>query len=245
MVALDRRSPLPLWAQLVDDLRHRVAASEFDGHFPTDAELSKSYDVSRHTVREAVRHLEAENLIVRGRGRLTVVQPLLEQPLDSLYSFSSSLRAQGLSERSTVRVCERRRAPAEAAEELGVGEGTEVLYLERVRLADDEPMAWDRSWLPIERAECLLGLDLSGGGLYEALATHCGLRVTGGWERIRPVIPRSEERRLLAMPAEVAAFSIERLVVADEYRVEWRRSLIRGDRYRLSVQWPAGVPTRL
>lgn len=243
-MALDRRSPLPLWAQLVDDLRRRVAANEFGERFPTDAELSQSYSVSRHTVREAVRHLEADSLIVRRRGHTTTLQPMLEQPLHSLYSLSSSLRAQGVAEASVVRVRDRRSATAEAASELGLPPGSEVVYIERVRLADDEPMAWDRSFLPAGAAAALLEVDLSGGGLYEALATHCGLRVTGGWERIRPVIPRPAERALLAMSSRDAVFSIERLVVADGYRVEWRRSLIRGDRYSLLAQWPANAPAR-
>ena len=50
-IALDRHSPLPLWAQLETDLRRRIDAGEFaDGRFPTDLELTEGYDVSRHTV---------------------------------------------------------------------------------------------------------------------------------------------------------------------------------------------------
>ena len=55
MRALDRSSPLPLWAQLLDDLRDRLDAGEFAESFPTDLELTTAYGVSRHTAREAVR----------------------------------------------------------------------------------------------------------------------------------------------------------------------------------------------
>ena len=72
MATLDRNSPMPLWAQLEAELRRRVEAGEFDeGFFPTDLELTEAYDVSRHTVREAVRHLNKTGLLKRERGRGT------------------------------------------------------------------------------------------------------------------------------------------------------------------------------
>jgi len=241
VAALDRSSPLPLWAQIVDDLRRRLLAGEFEGRFPTDEELTRDYEVSRQTVREAVRRLTVEGLIVRQRGRgSSVTHPILEQPLHSLYSLASTVRATGIEERSEVRAAERRPACPEVAAQLGVHAGEEVVFVERLRYAGAEPIAWDRSWLPADRAGGLLEADLSFGGLYELLATHCAQRITGGWERIRPVIPAPEERKLLRLPPRTAAFSIERLALVAEAPIEWRRSLIRGDRYTLIAQWPGG-----
>ncbi len=239
---VDRSSPLPLWAQIVEDLRRRLLTGEFEDHFPTDEELTREYEVSRQTVREAVRHLTAEGLVVRQRGRgSSVTRPVLEQPLSSLYSLASTVRARGIEERSEVLAAERRPAIPEAASQLGVGAGDEVVFIERLRFAGTEPIAWDRSWLPCHQAAALLEADLSSGGLYELLATHCSLRITGGWERIRPVLPDPRERGLLRLPSKMAAFSIERLAIAGDTPIEWRNSLIRGDRYALIAQWPTGV----
>lgn len=237
---MDRSSPLPLWAQIVDDLHRRLTGGEFEQRFPTDAELMRDYGVSRHTVREAVRRLTAEGRIVRQRGRGTSVAPVaLEQPLHSLYSLASTVRATGTPERSDVLHAERRPAPPEIAQQLGVAPGADLVHIERLRLADDAPLAWDRSWLPADRAAPLLDLDLTSGGLYDALTAACAVRITGGWERIRPVVPTREEQRLLALPDGVAAFSTERLVFAGTSPIEWRRSLIRGDRFWLLAEWPA------
>lgn len=241
---MDRSSPLPLWAQIADDLRRRLLDGQFEDRFPTDEELKRHYDVSRQTVREAVRHLTTEGLVVRQRGRgSSVTAPVLEQPLQSLYSLASTVRASGIDERSTVLAAEQRRAPADVAARLGVDVGADAVYVERLRIAGRDPIAWDRSWLP-GRAEALLGADLSSGGLYELLAAHCSLRITGGWERIRPVVPQPAERKLLRLPPRTAAFSIERLALVGEEPTEWRQSLIRGDRYSLIAQWPAGPPPR-
>ena len=242
---LDRSSPLPLWAQIVDDLRRRLLGGEFEDHFPTDEELTRDYEVSRQTVREAVRHLTAEGLVVRQRGRgSSITQPVLEQPLHSLYSLASTVRAGGIEERSEVLAAERRPAMAEVAAHLGLGASTEVVFIERLRFAGSEPIAWDRSWLPADLAHGLLNADLSSGGLYDLLTTHCSLRISGGWERIKPVIPEPTERKLLRLPPKTAAFSIERLALAGDQPIEWRRSLIRGDRYLLIAQWPSGTSVR-
>ena len=68
--AVDRSDPLPLWAQVLGDLTVRLDAGEFDEHFPTDQELVQAYDVSRQTVRDAVRRLsDAGRVDARARTR--------------------------------------------------------------------------------------------------------------------------------------------------------------------------------
>ena len=55
-------------------------------------------------------------------------------------------------------------------------------------------------------------------------------------ERVRPVIPTAAERSALDIPSDVAAFAIERLVCSEGAPVEWRQSLVRGDRYSFVVE---------
>jgi GntR family transcriptional regulator len=234
-------SPLPLWAQLSSELRSRLARGEFAERFPTDEELQEAYKVSRQTVREAVRHLTQDGLVVRQRGRgSSVVPPIIEQPLHSLYSLASTARSQGVDERSDVLAFEVRPASPEVATKLEIPPNKEVTFIERLRFAGNEPMAWDRSWLCNDLTSHLLASELSSGSLYELLSARYSLRITDGWERIRPVIPDEAERTLLRLPTGLAAFSIERKALVDQRPVEWRLSLIRGDRYSFIAQWPGG-----
>lgn len=236
---LDRRSPVPLWAQLLADLRRRVAAGEFDEGFPTDEELRQSYCVSRQTVREAARRLQAEGVIVRQRGRGSALAgSVLEQPLQALYSLASTAEGLGLPERSEVLALRRDHA-GHAAEPLGIGAGADVVYVERLRFVGDEPLSLHRSWMPAELTEGLLTADLASGSLYDALADVCGVRVTGGWERIRPGVPTPELRRLLGVRRGGAVFEVERLATAGGIPAEWRESVIRGDRYSFRADWSA------
>jgi hypothetical protein len=58
----------PLWQQVLEGFERRSGSGDIVGRFPTDEELSEHYGVSRHTFREAVRHLRARDLVDRGRG---------------------------------------------------------------------------------------------------------------------------------------------------------------------------------
>jgi GntR family transcriptional regulator len=233
---VDRSSPLPLWAQVLADLTARLGAGEFDERFPTDQELVATYGVSRQTVREAVRRLADDGLIARERGRGTRVRPReFEHTPGTLEGLFHQVEAQGAVQTSVVRV-RRETTDPEIARRLELPARARLVHIERLRLADDAPLALDRSWLPAGVARRLLDAPLTRAGLYDELARLCGVTIVGGTERVRPVVPTAGERRALATAPGVAAFAIERLVWTDEAPVEWRRSLVRGDRYSLVVE---------
>lgn len=230
---IDRASPLPLWAQVLDDLRARLSAGRFAERFPTDGELVAHYGVSRQTVREAVRRLSDEGLLDRERGRGTRVRAF-QQIGGSLESLYEQVEAQGATQRSVVRVRDLVTAPRVAGR-LGLATEAQLILIERLRLADEEPLALDRAWLPAELASGLLEADLTSTGIYRELAASSGLAVDRGSEQIKPVVPSAEDRRTLRLPRREAAFSIERLTWAGERAVEWRHSLVRGDRYTITL----------
>ena len=236
---VDRQSALPLWAQVLGDLRRRLARGEFRSRFPGDEELTAQYGVSRHTVREAVRRLQIEGVIERGRGRGTFVRDrMIEQPLGALYSLFRSVEEQGFVQRSIVRRLEERR-DEEAARVLGCAPDEPLVYLERLRLADDEPIVLDCSWLPAALARPLLDVDFTRTALYRELLDRCGIRPDAGWERIVPVLPGRQQRELLGLPARTPALAIERLASSETTPVEWRHGLVRADRFSFVARWSA------
>ncbi len=243
---LDRTSALPLWAQLRADLLRRLEAGAFTTAFPGELALGTEYDVSRHTVREALRRLREEGVVTAERGRPPRLSgsPEIEQPLGALYSLFASVEAAGLEQRSLVRSLDVRQDP-EAAERLGMRSSTSFVHLERLRLAGDEPLATDRVWLPADVARPLLDADFTHTALYGELAARTGVRLSGGHEHIRAVVPDPEERRLLGVGDGVAAFSIDRLGCVAGAPFEWRRTLVRGDRFAVSAQFSARTGYRL
>ncbi|MDH3498910.1 MAG: GntR family transcriptional regulator [Acidimicrobiia bacterium] len=236
---LDRSSPLPLWAQLLTNLRERISDGEFRDRFPTDLELVDAYGVSRHTVREAVRRIQAEGILDRRRGRGTFVRQEFEQPLGSIYSLFRSVEATGVEQTSVVLTQDRRIEPDVAAN-LGLSDAEEFFYLERLRLAGEDVLAIDRVWVPFRIAEPLLEADFTKTALYNELRDRCGVSPEAGTERIRPVLPTAEERADLGLSAVDAAFLIERQTQTESGPLEYRETLVRGDRYRFAVEWMPG-----
>jgi GntR family transcriptional regulator len=135
-----------------------------------------------------------------------------------------------------VRYLEERRNE-EAAKVLGRPPDEPLVYLERLRLADDQPVVLDCSWLPASLARPLLQVDFTRTALYHELQARCGLRPDAGWERLRPVLPSAEQRDLLGIGARVPALAIERLASASTTPVEWRHGLVRADRFSYVARW--------
>ena len=228
---VDRHSPMPLWAQIHQDIENRLRAGEFENAFPAEMTLVEQYEVSRHTIREALRHLREAGLVKASRGRAPkVVASGIAQSPGTLYSLFASVEAAGHRQRSIVRSLETL-TDRQAAVRLGLEESVALIHLERIRLCDDEPLAMDRVWLPAEIAAPLLDADFTQTSLYGELSERCNVRLTGGREHVRAVVPTSAERLLLDIPEDAAALSIERTGEWHGRTVEWRQTIVRGDRF--------------
>lgn len=235
--ALNRTDPMPLWAQLVSDLRRRIQAGEFADRMPTDHDLTDSYEVSRHTVREAIRRLQDEGVVERRQGSGTFLREVaFEQTLNEIYSLFRSVEAEGIEQHSTVLSQELRTSPL-VADRLEVPAERELFYLERIRYAGDLPLAVDRAYLPMPMASPLLEVDFRHTALYDELGRKCGLRPERGVERLHPVIPSPADRKALDMGEGQPALEIVRMTHSAGRPLEHRTTVMRGDRYSFRVEW--------
>ena len=167
---LDRDSPVPLWAQLVDRLQARAVTGEFADGFPSEPRLVAEYGVSRHTVREALRRLRATGTVISHRGRPSQVGPVsFSQPIGALYSLFRTIEAAGVEQRSEITQLAVV-TDAEAAAALELAPQAPLVVLSRRRLAGGEPLALDTAWLPAHLAQPLLAGDFTRTALYDELA---------------------------------------------------------------------------
>lgn len=225
----------PLWRQVRDDLERRLAAGAFSDLFPGELELVEQYEVSRHTVRQALSGLRDDGLVVSSRGRPPRVAEAADVALrlGGVYSLFDSVTSAGISQRSVVRAIGTT-TDADAARHLGLAVRSRLLHIERLRMAGDEPLALDSVWLPATLGAPLLGADLADTSLYAAYAALCGVHVVEGRESIRAAVPSDEQRAHLDIGPDVAVVLIERLGCdPDGRRVEWRRTVVRADRIQL------------
>src|SRR5687768_16591466 len=167
--------PRPKHAQL-RDLLADLAVNELgpDAAIPSERELMSTYDVSRDTVRKAIEALIADGLLHRIHGKGTfVARPRLESRLH-LASFSQDMRRRGLTPSTRSLGIERDRPPSDVSKVLGLGRAGQAWRIERVRLADGQPIALEQGWYPEPLLPDLDREDL-GGSLYEIFADRYGL----------------------------------------------------------------------
>ena len=233
----NRSNPLPLWAQVSEDLRRRIDIGEFTTTFPGELDLTEQYGVSRHTIREALRVLRADGTIKSERGRGTSVQERnYSQNLGALYSLFQTLSEENVGQSSDVRRLSFT-TNSTVAQELGVAATTELLVLERIRLANGEPLAHDTSWLLASETRALINSDFENKSLYGELRERCGIEMNGGKERVAAQIAPRHIAQSLQLPTGGAVFVIERLGAANNRAIEWRETFIRGDRFTLEVDF--------
>jgi GntR family transcriptional regulator len=162
--------PEPRYRTIELALRADMARLEPGDPLPTEAELCERFGVSRMTAREGVRRLVDQGLLYRVRGRGTfVAQPAIHRPAGRLLSFSEEMRGRGLRPSSRVLEVDQQVASREEARVLGLQPEARVILLRRLRLADDLPMALERTLL-VPACAAVLGADLEHGSLHAALA---------------------------------------------------------------------------
>ena len=227
----------PRWLQIYEELRDRLVTGEFDARFPTDRELVQAYGVSRHTVREAVRGLQDEGLITRRRGSGSFRTPTsFALPMGLMYSLFRSVEDQGGVPTSVV-IAQEVRYNEVAAKVLGLAADNPLFFLERARLADREPLALDKAWLPMPLAEPLLEANFTRTGLYQELRERCDVVPEGGREESRPITLDRAAAVRLGLSVGDAAFQIDRRTWTGDTPLEWRISIVRGDRFAFQADW--------
>ncbi len=232
--------PIPLHHQVYLDLRAALDAGEWGigDQLPPERELAARYGCSLITVRRALGDLARERRLERTRGRGTfVTRPPIPLDLDGTLSFTEELHHLGHD--ASTKVVSARTLPAElaVADALGIAVGAPVVHLERLRMADGEPLLLEQVFLPEARFPGLLAGDLEHGSLYELLTVRYGARVVRAREALEPIALPVREAQLLGVEPHRPALLIEGLAFDEAGQpVEFARSYVRGDRTRYYVE---------
>ena len=214
------------YAEIAAQIERAIAAGELGpgDRLPPERELAAEHGVSRMTVRQALQTLESRGLLRRAIGRnggSFVARPKLERDLGTFSGLSEQLRRQGVTAGARV---------------VAACEADDSIEIVRVRLADGEPFAVERSSFPADRCQGLLELDLTGS-LYDLLHEHFDAAPVRAVERIEPVLADAEEAELLGLASGAPLMLVDRTAYDRAgLVVETARDVFRGDRTRI-VAW--------
>ncbi|MEU4562141.1 GntR family transcriptional regulator [Actinoplanes sp. NPDC023936] len=224
---------VPRYFRIEQALRARIAQSRPHDPLPSEPELAREFGVSRMTARAAVTQLVNDGLVYRAPGRGTFVAvPAGPRRADNLIRLSEEIRKQGRKPSARVLLAELRPPTAVEATRLRLRDG-DVVAIHRVRLADDEPIAFERAIYPGALA-ALLDVDVSGS-VHEAIV-GLGRTPTRGTATLTAQPATEEDARELGVPVGAALLVEERLILDELGRpLELSESRYAGERYRLDV----------
>src|SRR6266540_3506252 len=225
------------------EIKRRLLDEIEGGIFPAGAqltpevELARRFGVSRPTVRQAVLDLARTGIVSRRPGRGTVVLPRrLGFPVGRLMSFSEEFASSSVHPRSKVISLELLAADETLAARLDVKVGERVFRLERTRLVDGRPVAWQRSQISHRLVPQIEAIDFEGTSLYAVLRDRYRLDIARGDEVVRAGTADAVDAERLDVSPGSAVFLIERRVFNQAGTlIELVDSVYRADSYEIRL----------
>jgi GntR family transcriptional regulator len=236
---VSRSSRLPLYHQVELDMRRLVEAGQWRAgdRIPSESELCDHYGASRITIRRAISELAADGLLVRFPGRGTFVrEPTFTARPRELTSFTQEMASLGLRAGAKIIDVRRQPVPSDVADRLGLSDSGHVVVLTRLRTGDGKPMGVQRAYLPAELVPGMERAELGDRSLYTFLAEAYGVHPAEAEEVFEVGPIRGPDAELLDVRVGTCGFHVKRLTVdANGHPIEYVRSVIRGDRYRIRM----------
>ncbi|MDR2869735.1 MAG: GntR family transcriptional regulator [Deferribacteraceae bacterium] len=234
-IKLDKNTPIPLYYQLKRCVLAMLESSMLkEGDMlPPESELSEALGVSRPTIRQAFNELVSEGRLARYKGRGTFVsKPKVEARfLSKLETFNQEMHTKGMMPHTLVLALEKVTGPGEACEKLKLKVGAQMIYLKRLRSADDTPLVYVETYLPYEPFSRLMDVDFSEKSLYDSLEELYGVRVSHVNREIEAVNSHKGEAELLKIFAGKAVSFVKTVAYSESYPdpVEFSVAKYRGD----------------
>ncbi|MEY4060567.1 MAG: hypothetical protein RIQ31_229 [Actinomycetota bacterium] len=233
---LDRSGPIPLYFQVAQKIEQAI----MDGTLPAgsrlenEVALGERLGLSRPTVRRAIQDLVDKGLLVRRRGIGTQVvhgQVTRGVELTSLYE---DLARSGQKPSTALIDYKIQKADAKIAEKLGVALGANVLYVKRLRSADNVAVSILENWLPTEFTD-ITEAELNEFGLYQLLRSR-GVTIRVAKQRIGARKAGSIESNLLDIEKNAALLTMDRTAYDNSGKaVEFGHHCYRPDLYSFEV----------
>ena len=234
--SINRTSPVPLYFQVAQHLEEAISSGRIPPGtlFDNEIVLAERLGLSRPTMRRAMQHLVDKGLVVRRRGIGTrVMQPKVRRPLE-LTSLFDDLTSAGQAPSTELLSFETISADASIAEKLRVEIGDDVIRVERLRCAQELPIALLTNYLP-QRLATFGAEDLERGVLYALLRSR-GVHLHSAVQTVGARTASAAEARQLGEPRRAAVLTMQRVSFDDRGdTVEWGDHVYAASRYAFEI----------
>lgn len=209
----------PLYRKLAATLQHALEDGRYavNAPLPAERELAASFNVSRDTVRKAIRLLEEQGVVYSDHGRGTFAAPeAVRQMSRFLDSFTDDAIKRGALPGQRILALEPVAADLALASLLQLEAGAPLVRLRRLRLLDAAPVGLQDSWLHLPAGATIGRQQLEAkGSLYRLLSEDLGVRPTECLESLSAVAAQPDESTLLGVAAGSPLLACERITLSD------------------------------
>lgn len=238
MKNIDKNSDTPLYYQLMNIIIEQIQNKKYsiNDRLPSERELCDYYNISRSTVRQAILELERDGYIYRVHGKGTFISSeKIKQNLLKFYSFTDEMKKIGKKPKSKVLDFEIIKANLKVSRKMNLEIDTKVYRFTRLRIADDEKMMLETTYLPFDKFSNLTREELEKEALYDILRNKYNIDISSAKEIFQAVITNEKEAELLDYSINMPSILIERTAYSNKEIIEYTKSIARGDTFKYSV----------
>ncbi len=233
MGRISRQSFDPLYFQIEKEILNEIKLGHLQSgdRLPSEKEIALSYAVSRITARRVLEDLVQQGVAYAQQGKGTFVALPRIREISGFLSFSHDMRLRGLCPSSRVlNFCDVEPEP-HLQKKLQLQPGERAYCLKRLRLANEEPVVLETTYLPVSLYPDLPDVDFSNASLYTVLKERYGIYPVWADAELSATAATPEEAALLGMQPGAPVLSAERLTYTRTFNVIEAVHSVNGDRF--------------
>jgi GntR family transcriptional regulator len=235
---VDKNSSVPIYAQIEEAIKTKINKREYmpGQELPTERELTELFNVSRMTIRQAIANLVHKGILYRipGKGAF-VSKEVIEKKLE-IESFSEDMRKRGLTPGSIVIQFEKISPSEEVREKLNLSENDKIYLLNRLRLADNEPIAIEYCYLPEKFFPNIIKYNMVNCSLYTIMKEEYNVHFNYMKQSLKAASLNKKDAEMLIGKSKGVGLVSERLMYnIEEIPIEFTKTIYNAERYTFNM----------
>ena len=228
----------PMYRQIADALREKISAGELKpgDALPTESSLQEAFNVSRVTVRQALKLLTEEQIVESIQGSGTYVkEERVNYDIYQLTGFYEKLADRNVDTHSEVSIFEVLKADAKLAEKLNLSHDDKVWHVKRVRFIKQKPVNLEETWMPLAMFPDLTW-EVMENSKYHYVEQIKKLVIDRSEQELVPIMPSEEAIAALSLdPAKPILEKVSRGFLKDGRVFEYSRNVLNTDDYKFTL----------
>ncbi|BCT13228.1 XRE family transcriptional regulator [Enterobacter cloacae] len=228
----------PMYRQIADALREKISAGELKpgDALPTESSLQEAFNVSRVTVRQALKLLTEEQIVESIQGSGTYVkEERVNYDIYQLTGFYEKLADRNVDTHSEVSIFEVLKADAKLAEKLNLSHDDKIWHVKRVRFIKQKPVNLEETWMPLALFPDLTW-EVMENSKYHYVEQIKKLVIDRSEQELVPIMPSEEAIAALSLdPTKPILEKVSRGFLKDGRVFEYSRNVFNTDDYKFAL----------